>query len=588
MGSISTFFRELRRRRVLRMSAGYIIAAWVLVQITDLILPAFNIHESAIRYAWLAVVLGFPIALIFSWKYDVTTQGILRTPALGQNERVDLRLKKTDYALLTLLIALVAAGVFDLSQRTLQMEHVADRQSGLRQIFQNSIAVMPLENLSSDPEQAFFSAGMHDQLITSLSKITALRVTSRLSTLRVGDSLTVPEIGQALRVARVIEGSVMKAGDKVRIIVQLINAATDEHIWAETYERTMGDIMSLQGEVARSIAQAIDATLTPEEERALTDYREVSPEVYEAYMRGMFFIHKETTRGYRKGIEILTEALGNDPDNALAHAGVAYGYAMLGHNAAPQSGLYPKAKAAALKALELDDRLPEAHQALGMFRMYFEYDWAGAREAFERALELNPSLAGAHYHYAWLLELFGDREGALAAGEKTRELSPISAFYASYLAEQYRHWGMYDEALEEVEAVLELNPKYPVALMVRGALYAETGEFEKAIELHRKISKWVYWRYPLIETLVMAGREEEALEEVESIEKEQRYSLILAKVYATLGDREQAIYWLKEAYDYRTPYLPWLLAWWPEQAFFADDPGAQEIARLANLEDVVR
>ena len=301
----------------------------------------------------------------------------------------------------------------------------------------------------------------------------------------------------------------------------------------------------------------------------------------------MFFIHKETSKGYRKGIEILTEALGNDPGNALAYAGVAYGYAMLGHNAAPQSGLYPKAKTAALKALELDDRLPEAHLAMGMFRMYFEWDWGGARKALEHAIELNPSLVAAQYHYAWLLEMFGETEKAIAAGIRTRELSPISAFYASYLAVQYRHAGRYDEALEEVRGVLEMNPKYPVAIVVRGNLYADQGDFESAIEWQKKVRKSAYWRMGLGIVYARAGMEAQAREIAESIEAIPRNSYSLANIYMAMGDREESIHWLEAAYEYRLPFLPWLLAWHEESKAYWDDPRVQLLIDNTNLQPII-
>jgi len=371
LSKLKDLLRELRRRRVLRMMAIYIVAAWVLVQVASEAFPAVNIPEGAIRYVWVAALIGFPVAVLFSWKYDVTVSGIRRTPAADQDAEVVRALTRVDYGVLAALAVVMLATVFSVGQRLVEVQTETGRAPTTREIDPNSIAVLPLENLSPNPDNAYFAAGVHDALITSLSKITALMVTSRTFALRVNPELSVPEIGRQLGVAKLLEGSVLMDGDRVRVIVQLIDAASDLNLWADTYEREVTDIIALQNEVARTIAEVIEVRLTPREEAALAEANPVRPDTYRAYLKGMYQFRQETPEADRRRIKILEEVVRQDPTSALAHAGVAYGYANLAHSPFPGDA-YPKAKSAAEIALRLDPDLAEAHLAVGMYRLYYE------------------------------------------------------------------------------------------------------------------------------------------------------------------------------------------------------------------------
>jgi len=243
--------KELRRRRVFRMTAWYILAGWVLIQVASEALPALNLDERIIRYVWLAMLGGFPFAVIFSWRYDVTAQGIMRTATGVESSPDELRLGRTDYLLLLILAALASVGVYDLSQRALEEVAVLEVAPETRDINPHSIAVLPLENLSPETTERYFVTGMYDSLISNLGKINALQVTSRTSASRVNTSQGVPFIGRKLGVAYVIEGAVFREGNRVRISVKLIDAASDQHVWSETYERPFDDVMAIQASVAR-------------------------------------------------------------------------------------------------------------------------------------------------------------------------------------------------------------------------------------------------------------------------------------------------------------------------------------------------
>jgi TolB-like protein/Tfp pilus assembly protein PilF len=444
--------------------------------------------------------------------------------------------------------------------------------------------VLPLENVSGDPGQDYLSAGMHDTLITRLSKIRSLRVTSRTSAVRVDRSYTIPMIGKALGVAKILEGSVTRAGNRMRIVTQLIDASTDTHIWAQTYDREFSDLLSVQSEIARDIAAAIQIQLSPDEERVLARDGVTRAETYDAYLRGMVQMHKENAQAYHQGIAILTDAVDNDPGSALAYAGLAYAYGKLGHSLFPVEGAYPKSRHAALKALELDDTLAEAHLAVGMFQLYYEWDWAGAERSLLHAIELNPSLVAAHYHYAWMMELFGDHEKALYHGEITKELDPLSPFYTAWLADQYRSAGQYQKAIAEAETTLAFSPEYPVALLTLGMTYAEMGRLDEAIAVHENLRNTPFWSFALACTLASAGRTDDASALVRAITEEPFNAAPLLLIHGSLHNDAEVFRWMAEAKKIHMPWYPWFITWFPQTRYLADDPRMKKLAEELKLQ----
>jgi tetratricopeptide (TPR) repeat protein len=294
----------------------------------------------------------------------------------------------------------------------------------------------------------------------------------------------------------------------------------------------------------------------------------------------MFQYQKETQDGYQAGIAILEEALANDPTSALSHAALGQGYIELVHSVLPRMEAVQRARAAIEKAVELDPTLAEAQMALGLHQLYADWDIEAARASLKRAMELNPSLADAWYHWAWWLEMMGDDDEAIAAGEKTMELSPLSSFYVAWLADQYRDAGKYDRAIELAESVLALTPNYPIAWYALGNVYAEQGRFEEAIEAHGHLAEIPFWAWALGTTYAWAGQEEQALEIAAIYESESRKEIPLAAIHAARGDVEQALYWSQQA---RTKRLPWSMALFsyfvPTRALH-EDPRIQAEAAL--------
>jgi TolB-like protein/Flp pilus assembly protein TadD len=558
MNGIRGFFHEQRRRKVFRSVALYVVAAWVVLQVADLAFPGLGIAEEAIRYVWIGVFAGFPLALLFAWRYQVTAHGIVRTAPLDAGEAATLPLGKPDYLLLGAML-LVAGGVA--YQLVTEIRQVPTR-SGLftREIPLNSIAVLPLQNVTGDPEQEYFVTGMHDALITDLSKISALRVISRGSA-NVYRNVVQPvrQTGLELGVAHIIEGSVFRSGDRVRINVQLIDSVTDQNLWSESYERDIRDVMVLQGELAREVAQQVQVQVTPDEEIRLTRAGEVDPETYEAYLKGMFHLKQYTREGIGRGLEYLQEAVERDPENAAAHAGLALGYNTIGHGIGRDA--FPKAMAAARRALELDEYSGEAWAALAEAQVYYEWDWATSEESYGRALQLSSNLDHARAHHAFLLVLLGRWEDAFAEAEKARQLSPLDPTWAAFAAWLYMLDERYDEAYAAVYESLELDPEMPLGRYTLVHILTSQGRLEEAIEVAENIprdhpvAKWA-----LGPTYAMAGRYDEARQIAAELAEDPgpKDKLSLAFTYAGLGEYDEAMRWLESCYETRVDWLPWI------------------------------
>ena len=562
---------EMRRRHVFRTAGIYIVAAWVFLQVCDLAFDSFDLPTQAIRYVWFALIALFPLALFWGWRYDITASGIVRTLPASADKPRNLKLRAPDFVILATLAAV------GLSVLTATVSRIVDTSQNYYPVERpkhdviSAIAILPFENLSADASQVYLAAGLHDALIATLAKIKAFKVISRTSVQRLPKTLTIPEIGERLGVDKLIEGTVTREEDDVRVNIKLIDAEREEYIWSETYLRSFDSLVTLEGEIATEVASAVHVQLTPDEQRHLESRGGVNPETYDTYLRAMYRIRRETGEGMREAMDLLMDAVEDDPTSAMAWAGLAYGYGELGHSAFPEEGAYVRSKAAADRAIDLDPNLAEAHLAVGMYQLYYEWDFAAAEATFQRAVEINPSLVEAHYHLAWLYELVGRDEEAIRAGELTKEIDPLSPFYSGWLAEQYRDAGMYDTAIEEAEATLQLRPDFPVAYYSLGQTYKDLGNFEKAIANHEKLQDNYYWAYALAATLGAAGRIEEALEISRKYEEDGNL-LPLVLIYAAMGDNEAAFKWLLQCRDAKIPWYPWLLTWWPETRTFRNDP----------------
>jgi serine/threonine-protein kinase len=301
----------------------------------------------------------------------------------------------------------------------------------------------------------------------------------------------------------------------------------------------------------------------------------------------MYQFRQETPEADRRGVEILEEVVRQDPASALAHAGVAYGYANLAHSPMPVEDAYPKAKAAADIALQLDPELAEAHLAVGMYRLWYEWDLEGAERALKRAIKLNPSLTEAHYNLGWLYEFLGPgrEENSLAEGNRTRELDPLSPFTVGWLADQYRDACRYEEALRLAREAIRLDPEFPIGWFILGATYADMGQFDEAIDAHKHLADHPVWSWIIGRTYAAAGLEDKAREVAAPLEQYPGTEFPLSLIYTQLGDLESALHWIAEAETARAPWYPALLGWTPGSELIADDPRVQERAAALGLPD---
>ncbi|NIO49398.1 MAG: protein kinase [Candidatus Aminicenantes bacterium] len=457
----------------------------------------------------------------------------------------------------------------------------------------DSIAVLPLENLSGDPEQDPIAEGIHDALITDLAGLGLKRVIARSTVMRFKGKDTPPKkIAQDLNVKRLMTGTVVRSGDRVRVTAQLINPTTEAQEWAHNYERDLRDILSLQNEIVSAITREMKLQLTPQEETRLASARPVNPEAHVAYLRGRSLLNKLTPEGIERGLAYMQQAIDKEPTNPLPHAGLALGYCLIGHGPAPPPDVWERAREAALKAEELGGTLAETVAALGFIDLYFEWDWAGAERAFRRALELNPSLADAHRNYSWYLLLTGQMDEAVAEMKRAIEVDPLNPLWLSDLGWQYWSTGRYEEAMDAQRKALELDPNFNQGLAVLGCLYAEKGMYTEAIAAHQKLSALhPDWKWPLVGTYVLAGRRDEARKIMAELLRGEPKptgawdAWFLVEIYADLGEKDEAFRWLEAAFKERQSFLPWLRDN-PGYAPLRDDPRFKDIVRRMKLPEL--
>jgi TolB-like protein/DNA-binding winged helix-turn-helix (wHTH) protein/Tfp pilus assembly protein PilF len=426
-----------------------------------------------------------------------------------------------------------------------------------------SLAVLPLESLSSEASQDYFADGMTDELISDLGQISALRVISRTSVMTYKHARKpLPQIARELNVDAVVEGTVLRSGDQVRITAQLIEAATDKHLWSQSYEGELRDTLTLQNKVASAIADQIRINLNPQEQAALKNTKFVNPQAYEFYLKGRYFWNKRTADGLKVALAYFNQAVDEDPKYAQAYSGLADTYALLGdwqYAAMTPKEALPKAKAAAIKALELDSTLGEAHNSLAFVLDGFDWDLDAGGKEFRQAIDLNPSYATAHHWFAWHLSLLGRYDEAIAEMRKAENLDPLSLIINADLAELLVLAHSYDESIRQSNKTIEMDPNFAMAhnQLAQGYLekhmYSEAvTELEKAVRLSGGSPTCIA---NLARAYAASGKRGEAIRLLSGLQKRSNptysYGSEIATIYASLGNRDQAMNWLEKAYEER-------------------------------------
>jgi non-specific serine/threonine protein kinase len=454
-----------------------------------------------------------------------------------------------------------------------------------------SLAVLPLENLSGDPEQDYLADGVHEALITDLGKLSAFRrVIARASVTRYRKSeKPLAQIARELGVDAVITGSVLRSGDRVQVSAHLVNPATEEQIWGDRFERELRDVLLLENEIVSAISRGIQLKLTPEEQQQLAGRTPVNPEAYEAYLKGEFHLNKFTPEGFERGLAYLHQALDKDPANPLAYSQLAVAYSMVGHDIIPDA--FIQAKTAAHKALELDSNSAEAYEVLAEIKLYSDWDdWPGAEQNFKQALALNPNLAMAHRNYSWYLNLMGRNEEGIAEMKRAVEIDPMAPLFHEDLGWQYWDLGQTDKAIEEARKALAVDSNFPYALLLLAMVQGEGGMYTEAIAAAQKLAQVEPdLRWALAMSYARARRPEMALRVVAEIKKQPSpwADWGLAEVYAMLGDREESLRWLEQAFQDRFSLMPWLRL--TDAGLvrpfkpFRSDPRYQDLLRRMNL-----
>ncbi|HYR24095.1 MAG TPA: tetratricopeptide repeat protein [Chthoniobacterales bacterium] len=550
---IENFFVELKRRNVYKVAVAYAVVGWLLMQVATQVFPFLEIPNWVVRLVIALVMIGFPIALVIAWAFEATPEGIKRT------EDVDLAAtakqpKKHAWIYVVVIGAAFSIGLFFVGR------YSARNGSSGSELPAKSIAVLPFDNLSRDPDNAFFAEGVQDEILTRLAKVADLKVIARTSTQRFKSAPeNLPQIAKQLGVMNVLEGSVQKANDQVRVNVQLINAMTETHLWAEIYDRKLTDIFAVESDIAKTIADTLQAKLTGNERSAMSHAPTEDPVAHELYLKGHHFWG---LRGDNlpRAIEFYNQAIARDPNYALAYAGLGETYILLPYyTGADPKGVRPKARAATLKALELNPNLAEAHNAMGKILNADEIDLQKSIREYQRAIELSPNYAGAHH---WLgngpLAGLARFDEAIAEGMRSTELDPLSAINLIDLGVTYMYAHRLKEAEAEFKKALEIDSAFAYAHWMYGVMLQVSGDLDGAraqyatARARENDAQAIALRAQLGAKM---GRHEDAVRALSTLEELAKHQYVeayyRALLYISLGQKDQALAALEQSYAER-------------------------------------
>src|SRR5437763_2606770 len=564
---IDNFFAELKRRNVYKVAVAYIVAGWALSQGIAQVFPVFDIPNWVIRLIVLLIIIGLPIALVLAWTLEITPEGIKRTETADAMPAAT-RKKKHAWIYVVVIGAAISIGLFFLGRYS-----AGNKTASPAGISNKSIAVLPFDNLSRDPDNAYFAEGVQDEILTRLAKVADLKVISRTSTQHFKSAPdNLPQIGKQLGVANILEGSVQKANDQVRVNVQLINAITDAHLWAEIYDRKLTDIFAVESEIARTIADTLQAKLTGSEKIAITTKPTENPEAHELYLKGRYFWNRRTGENLKKAADYFQQAIGKDPQYALAYSGLADCHVLLplypdlGSN--PRDEL-PKALKAARKAVELDDTLAEAHASLAR-ALASDLQLSPAISEFNRAIELNPNYATARQWFGECLQSQGQLEEALAELKRAQELDPLSLVINTVLGFAFDTVGKSNEAIAQLRKTIEIDPNFRIAHIHLGNVLEHNGQLKEAIVEYEKSNTLQAESFSLAQlarAYFLVDRKAEAQQLWDKLKSlsERQYvpAYAMAVVQLTFGNKDEAIRLLEKSYEDHAPFdsldLGWIL-----------------------------
>jgi len=582
-----SLFNELKRRNVFRIGIAYGITTWLIAQIAGLAAVSFFAPDWVMKMIITILILGFPIALLMAWAYELTPDGLRREADIEPGQSVaQANASKLDRTITIVLIMAVLYFSYDkfvldpqrdqvlFESATQQANELIPAAVDIEQVQADeapSIAVLAFANMSDDAGNEYFSEGLSEELLNLLVKIPQLRVAARTSSFSYkGKDTKIAQIGAELNVAHVLEGSVRKSGNRVRITAQLIKADDGFHLWSQTYDRTLDDIFVTQDEIAAAVVDALRVTLLS----ALPAQRPTNPEVYSLYLQGNYLINLAGKENIKKAMEAFQQALAIDPEYAPAWSSLHFSYALLlRYGVLSRDEGVELAMGALDKALEIDDKLASAWAGIAYMKRSWFWDWEGARVASEKALRLEPNNASVNGTAASIASTFGQLDKAIELFERTVELDPLSLSSLRALANRYREVGRFDEALAAYNKVLALNPEYPGMHLDIATAYLRMDRPERALTEMFGLPDSNRLRQLRATALFDLGRFAEAQAMIDEFLESPSWKnpMRTADMYAWRGENDDAFEWLEVAFEIRLPSLSFIL-WNGVLARLGDDP----------------
>jgi len=536
------FFAELKRRNVYKVAIAYAVVAWLLMQVATQVFPFLEIPNWAIRLVIMLIVIGFPIALVIAWAFELTPEGIKRTDEIEPGRRSRNRVW---------IYVVTVAGAISVSLFFLGRYSAPRNASESSELPGKSIAVLPFVDLSQAKDQEYFCDGISEEILDALAKVEGLRVVARTSSFSFkGKNADVGKIAHKLNVQNVLEGSLRREGNRIRITAQLINGRNGFHIWSDTFERELQGVFAVQDEITRSIVDALKIKLAV----APPVRKPGSTEAYDFYLKGLYYSNKSDEENLRKSLSLFQQALDNDPNFARAWTGITKVWEQLADAYVRPLEAYPKVKEAASKALALDDKDAEAHCYLGEVKLLIDRDVAGAEAEIKRALQLDRNSATAHYFMSWLKLTQGDCDEGVNQIQEAEKLDPLSPMIIDSAAERYVAANRLDDAISAGKRVLQVDPNYIYFDSPLADAYREKGDLQEAVALYEKAQTVTHFPSAgLAITYAKMGRLEDARRVLnQRIEKSRQQYVAadsIAAVYVALGDKEEAFRWLERAFD---------------------------------------
>jgi len=577
-----SLFSELRRRNVHRMAALYLVAAWLVMQVAEVVVTLAELPSGFGQIVLILLAVGFPITLVFSWFYELTPEGVtLDTDAKASESFPAIGGRRLDFIVIALLCAAVLVFAYDkwwMSGPPI-----------------TSVAVLPLDSLSADPEQEYFADGMTDVLTGALAQIDGLQVISRTSAMRYkATDKSIRDIARELDVDALIEGSVQQTDKDVLFTLQLIDGRTDRHLWSKSYQRNLRDVLTLQGEVAGAIADEVEVALAPRVEARLVRNRTVNPDALWLWTAGNHHLKGLEQDSFLKALQAFEEAVRLDPGFADAHAGIARSYAYLGswHATVGQETTLPLAKAAVEKATQLDPDLAEAHFVKAAIHLY-EWNWEAADHEYRTGLKLSPSDSIGLAEYANFLGAMGRVDEAVEIAAHAVQIDPLSPAAHNELGMALSFAGQRDAGIESLQKALQLDPEFHQTLWILADTHFLAGDYDKALEFMEKYRASVETQTPSMIGYIghyyaALGQSEDARDILSTLLKRRETEYVqptaIASVYTSLGESDEALRWLETAYAGRDSALMWL-KYDPMFDSLRSDPRFKDLVARMNFPD---